>query len=128
MLKNSHLFCFGMGYCATTLTKQLSQDDWMVSGTSQSESLEKTIHTFSGNAPMETASDVLAGITHILISIPPSDNHDPVLAWHKKDIIKLKSLQWLDIYQQQEFMVTPMGKWLMRPPQRIPHRCEAKIA
>jgi dTDP-D-glucose 4,6-dehydratase len=95
MLKKSHLFCFGMGYCATTLAKQLSQNGWKVSGTSQSQSSEPSIHTFSGDAPMETASDALADVTHILISIPPSADHDPALAWHKKDIIKLKSLQWV---------------------------------
>jgi nucleoside-diphosphate-sugar epimerase len=95
MLKKFHLFCFGMGYCATTLAKHLSQHGWKVSGTSQSESLDTSIHTFSGYAAMETASDVLADATHILISIPPNARHDPSLAWHTKDLIKLKSLQWI---------------------------------
>jgi dTDP-D-glucose 4,6-dehydratase len=95
MLKNSHLFCFGMGYCATNLTKQLSQDGWKISGTSQSLSLDTAIHTFSGDAPMKTASYVLEDVTHILISIPPNASHDPALTWHKDDIIKIKSLQWV---------------------------------
>jgi len=95
MLKKSHLFCFGMGYCAANLAKQLSQDGWKISGTSQSESLDTAIHTFSGNAPMETTSSALADVTHILISIPPNARHDPALACHEEDIIKLKSLQWV---------------------------------
>jgi nucleoside-diphosphate-sugar epimerase len=94
-MKNPHLFCFGMGYCANVLARQLSQDGWKISGTSQSKSLDTTIQTFSGDAPMETASDTLEGVTHILISIPPNTNHDPTLAWHKEDIIKLKSLRWV---------------------------------
>ena len=95
MLKNSHLFCFGMGYCAATLAKKLNHEGWKVSGTSQSDNLDTAIHTFSGDAPMKTASYALADVTHILISIPPNANHDPALAWHQEDIIKLKSLQWV---------------------------------
>jgi dTDP-D-glucose 4,6-dehydratase len=95
MSKKCHLFCFGMGYCATTLEKQLSHAGWKISGTSQSKSSNIAIHTFSGNSPMETASNKLANVTHILISIPPNANHDITLAWHKEDIIKLKSLQWV---------------------------------
>jgi dTDP-D-glucose 4,6-dehydratase len=95
MLKSYHLFCFGMGYCASTLAKQLSKDGWKVSGTSQSESAETAIHTFSGDAPMEPETNVLENVTHILISIPPNARHDPTIAWHKEDIIKLKSLKWV---------------------------------
>ena len=95
MLKNSHLFCFGMGYCALTLAKQLRQNGWKVSGTSQSESPDEAIHTFSGDEAMASITETLENVTHILISIPPNANHDPSLAWHKEDIIKLKSLQWV---------------------------------
>ena len=84
-----------MGYCAANLAKQLSQNGWKISGTSQSESLNTAIHIFNGNAPMETASNALADVTHILISIPPNTIHDPALTWHKEDIIKLKSLKWI---------------------------------
>jgi nucleoside-diphosphate-sugar epimerase len=95
MLKNSHLFCFGMGYCALNLAKQLRQNGWKVSGTSQSESSNAAIHTFSGDVAMASVTETLKNVTHILISIPPNAYHDPSLAWHKEDIIKLKSLQWV---------------------------------
>ncbi len=95
MSKKNHLFCFGMGYCATTLAEKVNHDGWKVSGTSQSKGSNIAIHIFSGDSPMETVSNKLANVTHILISIPPKVDHDITLAWHKKDLVKLKSLRWV---------------------------------
>ena len=61
MLKDQHLFCFGLGYCANVLSNQLKQVGWKVSGTSQSENSGPTIHMFTGDQPMALASDALAG-------------------------------------------------------------------
>ncbi|MFB0991022.1 MAG: SDR family oxidoreductase [Rhodospirillales bacterium] len=112
MLKDQHLFCFGLGYCANVLSNQLKQVGWKVSGTSQSENSSPTIHMFTGDQPMVLASDALAGISHILISIPPGTDQDPTLEWHKTDILKLKSLQWVGYLSTTGVYGNTDGEWV----------------
>ena len=112
MLKNQHLFCFGLGYCANVLSNQLKQVGWKVSGTSQSENSSPTIHMFTGDQPMALESNALAGISHILISIPPGTDQDPTLEWHKTDILKLKSLQWVGYLSTTGVYGNTDGEWV----------------
>ena len=112
MLKNQHLFCFGLGYCANVLSNQLKQVGWKVSGTSQSENSSPTIHMFTGDQPMALESNALAGISHILISIPPGTDQDPTLEWHKTDILKLNSLQWVGYLSTTGVYGNTDGEWV----------------
>ncbi|MCW3846370.1 NAD(P)-dependent oxidoreductase [Sphingomonas sp. LB-2] len=59
------LFVFGLGYTATRLATALEARGWIVSGT--------TRESFTGREPD------LAAATHILSSIPPDGDTDPVL-------------------------------------------------
>ena len=61
---------------------------------------------------MDLASDALAGVTHILISIPPNADQDPTLEWHKNDILKLKSLQWIGYLSTTGVYGNTDGKWV----------------
>jgi nucleoside-diphosphate-sugar epimerase len=86
-----HLFCFGFGYTARELARQLPRDGWRITGTSRSDEgcarIREAGHDavlFDGETPMD--SSVLDGVTHVLHSISPSANGDPVLRLHGDDL------------------------------------------
>ena len=69
-----HLLILGLGYTATRLATCLRAEGWTVDGTTR-DGREVTLRF---GAP-ETAQ-ALRQATHILSSIPPEGDHDPVLA------------------------------------------------
>lgn len=73
----SRLFCFGFGYSAQALAVLLRRDGFAVSGTHRSPVSDPGIRAFGPQHPFDDAW--LEGITHLLISIPPDANGDPVL-------------------------------------------------
>jgi nucleoside-diphosphate-sugar epimerase len=86
-----HLFCFGFGYTARELARQLPRDGWRITGTSRSDEgcarIREAGHDavlFDGETPMD--SSVLDGVTHVLHSISPGANGDPVLRLHGDDL------------------------------------------
>ena len=98
----NRLFCFGLGYSARVLATQLAAQGFGVAGTCREEqtaaALRKEgfdVHLFSRERPLADAGRVLAGITHLLSSVPPDSSGDPVLDCHGMDILGLSgSLRW----------------------------------
>jgi len=87
-----HLFCFGLGYCARTLARRLTARGWTISGTCRGpEAAEATrdegfsVHLFDGSAPMAD-KEALEGVTHVLSSVPPDADGDPVLRHHGREL------------------------------------------
>lgn len=79
-----HLLCLGMGYCAWTLARRLGED-WQISGTYRSPEARELLAdagfgqvAFDGSAALP--ADALAGVSHLLSSIAPGKDGDPVLA------------------------------------------------
>lgn len=79
------LFCFGFGYSAQALARHLSGRGWRVAGTVRDPARVPELardgikaHVF----PLETPQAALAGVTHILSSVPPGEAGDAVLAAH----------------------------------------------
>jgi len=98
---NGRLFCFGLGYVAKALARELQAEGWTVAGTTRSaekkgaleaEGIE--VHLFERDRPLDAAA-ALAGTTHVVTSIAPDEAGDPVLARHADDLGRLPSLQWL---------------------------------
>ena len=87
-----HLLCFGLGYSARVLAGRLRDGGWRVTGTSRDPS-EPECLCFDRDHPLTPAT--FAGITHILVSIPPDEAGDPVLDLHGEDIAALPDLRWL---------------------------------
>jgi nucleoside-diphosphate-sugar epimerase len=48
---------------------------------------------FNRNRPL--LPDALAGVTHVLVSVPPDEQGDPVRDCHGRDIAALSTLRWL---------------------------------
>ncbi len=95
------LFCFGLGYSAGRLARTLMADGWAVGGTcwsadavNQLRAQDIDAHLFDGDAAMATIHAALAGTTHLLNSIPPGEDGDPVLALHGADLAACAGLQW----------------------------------
>jgi nucleoside-diphosphate-sugar epimerase len=94
----SALFCFGLGYSAGFLARDLAAEGWRVAGTSREGAASADgfrSHRFSRAAPLPDPTAALAGTTHLLISVPPDEQGDPVLALHAGDIIGLGGLRWV---------------------------------
>ncbi|MAN79613.1 MAG: NAD(P)-dependent oxidoreductase [Rhodospirillaceae bacterium] len=84
----TNLFCFGLGFSAQNLARDLMAEGWIVSGTCRTPGKQAKLraggidaHVFDGTAPLDTAGTAaLARADHLLISIPPGAEGDPVLA------------------------------------------------
>jgi nucleoside-diphosphate-sugar epimerase len=99
-MTGSHLFCFGLGYSARVLARRLAASGWLVTGTCRSQEQAGELRKagfsavlFNRDRPVEP--EVLYGVTHLLVSIPPDAAGDPVLARHGDDIAALPGLSWL---------------------------------
>lgn len=96
------LFCFGLGYSAARLAHALIADGWRVAGTTRTAAGQAQLaaegidaYRFDGEAPLAAAPATLAGTTHLLDSVPPGPESDPVLVHHGHDIRALKTLAWI---------------------------------
>ena len=85
-----HLFCFGLGYSAGFLARDLISQGWRVSGTCRSAEKAASLrgqgiapHLFDRGRPLDDAATALAGVTHLLSSVPPDEAGDPVLDQHR---------------------------------------------
>lgn len=95
-----HLFCFGLGYSARILARRLRRQGWRVTGTCRSGEAAEDLRAegfalFPFDRAHPLPKGALAGATHILVSIPPEPEGDPVLACHAADIAALGTLSWL---------------------------------
>lgn len=90
-IERKHLFCFGFGYSARELARQLPAGQWRITGTSRSHEGVTRIRDhgyeavlFDGATPMDPS--VLDGVTHVLHSVSPGADGDPVLRLHGDDL------------------------------------------
>ena len=96
------LFCFGLGYTALALARQLTAEGWRIAGTTRAtdkyvrladEGFD--IDGFARGRPLEDPAAALAGTTHVLSSIVPDEAGDPVLAHHLADLRRCTALEWV---------------------------------
>jgi nucleoside-diphosphate-sugar epimerase len=96
----AHLFCFGLGYTALALVRQLAAAEWVVRGTSRNPDRAAALcaagyRTVIFDRDRPVPADRLRETTHLLVSAPPDAQGDPVLAAHGKDIAALPGLCWV---------------------------------
>lgn len=113
------LFCFGLGYTAGRLAAALQPAGWQVAGTSRdagklAELAAQGIagFAFDGSGPLADAAAALSGTTHLLLSIPPAVDGDPVLARHEADIAALESLTWIGYLSSTGVYGDHKGAWV----------------
>jgi nucleoside-diphosphate-sugar epimerase len=95
------LFVFGLGYSAERLGRALLGRGWTVAGTTRdagrAEALSDAgfrIHRFDRDHPLADLAGALAGATHLLSSVPPDADGDPVLDRHGPDLARLDGVAW----------------------------------
>jgi nucleoside-diphosphate-sugar epimerase len=113
---SGHLLCFGLGYSAQALVRQLGSE-WRVTGTSRKEPDTSTRANrnirrlrFDRDHPLEPA--VFAGVTHVLVSVPPDDAGDPVFDRHRGDISAISGLAWLGYLSTTGVYGDRAGGWV----------------
>jgi nucleoside-diphosphate-sugar epimerase len=96
------LFVFGLGYSALVLARRLKAKGWRLAGTCRGEERRAALAAegiaaflFDGTQPLPDAAAALAGTTHLLQSVPPGRDGDPVLRHHASDLAALKGLRWV---------------------------------
>jgi nucleoside-diphosphate-sugar epimerase len=95
------LFCFGLGYVAVALCRSLRAEGWQVAGTTRDPARRAALADegielfgFDGAEPMADPERALAGATHVLTSIPPGEDGDPVLGHHGGHLLAGAGLTW----------------------------------
>lgn len=106
-MSERRLFCFGMGYSARAFSARL-RPEWRINGTSRNGETG-TLRFDRGYA---LPSSAFAGITHILISVPPDAAGDPVLDLHGGGIAALSGLRWLGYLSTTGVYGTRDGGWV----------------
>ncbi|MBT7243710.1 MAG: SDR family oxidoreductase [Flavobacteriaceae bacterium] len=133
----SHLLCFGTGFVARRLAAALKGEGWMVSGTSRNPAKHVELHdagidpvAFDGTAALGV--DALDGVTHILLSIPPAADGDPVFIHQAESLADLKTLNWVgylsatSVYGDTGGALVDEGAPLLATTERGKRRIEAE--
>lgn len=114
-----HLFCFGLGYCGNALAKTLQSEGWRVSGTCRRPERQARLrsrgivaHLFDRGRPLEDFEAALAGVTHVLHSIQPDEEGDPVLRAYGVELAQLPGLQWFGYVSTSGVYGDRGGDWV----------------
>lgn len=93
------LFCFGLGYSALALADTLRAEGWGIAGTCRTPETLTALRGRGLDAHLFERAHLLApsaleGVTHVLQSIPPDAEGDPVLALQRATLARLPQLRW----------------------------------
>ena len=97
----SHLLIFGFGYTASRLAMRLHAEGWQVTGTNRA--------TLPLDSP--AVADAIGSATHILSSVPPGGDGDPVLAAHA-DRLRTAPATWLGYLSSTGVYGDTQGAWV----------------
>lgn len=89
-----HLFCFGLGFSAQALMRQLLPADWTLSGTNRDGAALEGVTIWGFDGSMAIPETALEGVTHLLLSVPPGADGDPVLKHHHA-MLAHRSFDWV---------------------------------
>jgi nucleoside-diphosphate-sugar epimerase len=97
-----NLFVFGLGYSAGAFARAMRGRVESIGGTVRTEEKAERLRAegisalvFDGAAPGAKVGPALADATHLLVSIAPGEEGDPVLAHHAGDILAARNLRWI---------------------------------
>ncbi len=96
------MLVFGFGYSARALAERVAAQGWRLRATTRTPEKADALrgegidaHVFDGESPLADAGAALDGVTHILASVPPDADGDPVLRHHAGDIaVRAGDIAW----------------------------------
>ena len=110
------LFCFGYGYSAEALARELSARLDEVAGTRTNPEppaeAGAVLAAYKGDGPSAEVRSLLAGTTHLLVSIPPDLEGDAVLRDFAGDIAALPDLAWVGYLSTIGVYGDAKGAWV----------------
>ncbi|HFB2048438.1 MAG TPA: Protein YeeZ [Hyphomicrobiaceae bacterium MAG_BT-2024] len=113
------VFFFGLGYSASFFARICIAHGFKVFGTARSESKVSTLRTagieafgFNSNRPTICLDNTIAQATHIVISIAPDKNGDPVLKHYAKQISESKKISWIAYLSTIGVYGNHYGAWI----------------
>lgn len=116
---SSRLFCFGLGYTGQRAAAALGRGGRRVAGTSRDPERLAALnargiaaHRFDDEHPLADPAAALAGATHLLVSIPPDADGDPVLKLHENDIARIETLSWIGYLSTTGVYGDRQGGWV----------------
>jgi len=101
-----HLLIFGLGYTATRLATRLSGEGWRITATRRSA--DATTLAFDDEPAIRAA---IASATHILSSVPPEGDADPVLARYGNAIAAAPA-RWIGYLSSTGVYGDARGAWV----------------
>lgn len=133
-----HLVCLGMGFSASALAALAERQGWKISGTSRSaEGLVEIrargwrAEIFDGERGSQAlradTAGALADATHLVISIPPGDDGDPVLKLHAEDIVRYRNLRWIGYLSTVGVYGDHDGAWVDETTTTLPVSKRSKL-
>lgn len=114
------LFCFGYGYTAHHLSRALAaRGDFTIAGTTRDHDKLDVMaqhgidaHLFSYDQGMPNPQTLFRDVTHVLISVPPDDNGDPVWIFHGDDLARAPNLKWVGYLSSTAVYGDRGGDWV----------------
>lgn len=103
-----HLLIFGEGFTGRCLRQAVEGEGWRVTGTGRTAGEGRL--AFDGSSPLPDAA--LAGVTHVIASIPPDDAGDPALRLHAEALARLQSLEWVGYLSTTGVYGNHNGGWV----------------
>ncbi len=116
------LFCFGYGYTAQALADALKARDpgqWTIAGTTRDLDKLRALkaqgvqaYLFDDDHPLDDPLTALEGTTHLLLSVPPTDNGDPAFTFHADDLPRIDTLEWVGLLSSTAVYGDRDGGWV----------------
>ena len=101
-----HLLVFGLGYTASRLAERLRGEGWRVTGTRRAAAHDAI--AFDDASAVRAA---IASASHILSSVPPAEDRDPVLAAYRADIAAAPA-RWIGYLSSTGVYGDTGGAWV----------------
>jgi nucleoside-diphosphate-sugar epimerase len=118
-----HILFFGFGYSAEAMALRLADRDWKISGTSRSQAGVDAITARGfGGLLFEALDRIPADVTHIVTSVPPDADGDPVLRRFRQELaVRATSLQWVAYLSTTGVYGDHGGGWVDEDTPRTPN-------
>jgi nucleoside-diphosphate-sugar epimerase len=115
-----HLFCFGLGYSSQAIARRALASGWKVSGSCRSEQKAEALkragmvaYVFDDDRLLQSIEQALNGVTHLISSVPPANQGDPVLVAHGSDLAAIgKRWDWIGYLSTIGVYGDQQGRWI----------------